>query len=38
MHVSALIEIALLLFVLTLTLNALARLIVWTATRRFSKA
>jgi phosphate transport system permease protein len=38
MHVSALIEIALLLFVLTLALNALARLIVWTTTRRFSKA
>jgi phosphate transport system permease protein len=38
MHVSALIEIALLLFLVTLILNALARLIVWTATRRFSKA
>jgi phosphate transport system permease protein len=38
MHVSALIEIALLLFLVTLVLNALARLIVWTATRRFSGA
>jgi phosphate transport system permease protein len=37
-HTSALIEIALLLFLITLVLNALARLTVWTVTRRFSKA
>jgi phosphate transport system permease protein len=38
LHVSALVEIALLLFLVTVVLNALARLIVWTATRRFSNA
>jgi phosphate transport system permease protein len=37
MHISALIEIALLLFLVTIVLNFLARLIVWTATRRFSQ-
>ena len=36
MHISALIEIALVLFLLTLILNALARLIVWSITRKFS--
>jgi phosphate transport system permease protein len=36
MHVSALIEIALVLFLVTLILNALARLIVWSVTRRFT--
>jgi phosphate transport system permease protein len=36
MHISALIEIALLLFLVTIVLNALARLIVWSVTRRFA--
>ena len=35
MYTSALIEIALVLFVVTVVLNALARLIVWSVTRRF---
>jgi phosphate transport system permease protein len=35
MYTSALIEIALVLFVMTIILNALARLIVWSVTRRF---
>ena len=35
MYTSALIEIALVLFVLTIVLNALARLVVWSVTRRF---
>lgn len=35
LHVSALIEIAFLLFIITVTLNVLARLIVWSVTRRF---
>jgi phosphate transport system permease protein len=35
LHVSALIEIAFLLFLITIVLNALARLIVWSVTRRF---
>jgi phosphate transport system permease protein len=35
LHVSALIEIAFLLFLITILLNALARLIVWSVTRRF---
>ncbi len=35
LHVSALIEIALLLFVVTVILNGLARLIVWSVTRKF---
>lgn len=38
LHVSALIEIALLLFVVTVILNGLARLIVWSVTRRFRPA
>jgi phosphate transport system permease protein len=37
MHVSALIEIALLLFLVTVILNAMARLIVWSVARRFSQ-
>jgi phosphate transport system permease protein len=37
LHVSALIEIAFLLFLLTVALNGLARLIVWSVTRRFSQ-
>ena len=37
MHQSALIEIALLLFAVTVTLNALARVIVWSVTRRFAR-
>jgi phosphate transport system permease protein len=36
MHISALIEIALLLFLVTIVLNALARMIVWSVTRRFA--
>jgi len=35
MYTSALIEIAFVLFVMTIVLNALARLIVWSVTRRF---
>jgi phosphate transport system permease protein len=35
MYTSALIEIALVLFVVTIILNALARIIVWSVTRRF---
>ncbi len=35
MYTSALIEIALVLFAMTIVLNALARLIVWSVTRRF---
>jgi phosphate transport system permease protein len=35
MYTSALIEIALVLFVMTIVLNALARLVVWSVTRRF---
>ncbi len=35
LHVSALVEIGLLLFVVTIILNALARLIVWSVTRKF---
>ncbi len=35
LYVSSLIEIALILFVVTVLLNALARLIVWSTTRRF---
>jgi phosphate transport system permease protein len=38
MHVSALTEIALVLFVITLVLNMAARLIVWSVTRRFKTA
>jgi phosphate transport system permease protein len=38
MHLSALIEIALVLFAVTIVLNALARLIVWSVTRRFAAA
>lgn len=37
MYTSALIEIALVLFVVTVILNALARLIVWSFTRRFAQ-
>jgi phosphate transport system permease protein len=36
MHVSALIEIAFLLFIVTIVLNALARFTVWSVTRRFA--
>jgi len=36
MYTSALIEIALVLFVVTVLLNAIARLIVWSFTRRFA--
>lgn len=36
LYSSALIEIALLLFIVTLILNALARIIVWSVTRRFT--
>jgi phosphate transport system permease protein len=35
MYTSALIEIAFVLFVMTIVLNALARLVVWSVTRRF---
>jgi len=35
MYTSALIEIALVLFAMTIVLNALARFIVWSVTRRF---
>ncbi len=35
MYTSALIEVAFVLFVLTIVLNALARLVVWSVTRRF---
>jgi phosphate transport system permease protein len=38
LYVSSLIEIALLLFGITLVLNVLARLIVWSTTRRFASA
>ena len=38
MYLSALIEIALVLFVVTMILNVLARLIVWSVTRNFSAA
>jgi phosphate transport system permease protein len=38
MYVSSLIEIALLLFIVTVILNALARGIVWTTTRKFKTA
>ena len=38
MYTSALIEIALVLFVVTVILNALARLIVWSFTRRFARS
>jgi len=38
MYTSALIEIALLLFIVTIILNAAARLIVWSVTRKFSAA
>jgi phosphate transport system permease protein len=34
MYISALIEIALLLFIITIIVNMLARLLVWSATRR----
>jgi len=37
LHVSALIEIAFLLFLITVALNGLARLIVWSVTRRFAQ-
>ena len=36
MYTSALIEVALVLFIVTLILNALARLIVWSVTRRYA--
>ncbi len=36
-YVSSLIEIALLLFVLTVILNAIARLIVWSVTKKYNK-
>jgi phosphate transport system permease protein len=38
MYTSALIEIAFVLFVMTIILNALARIIVWSVTRRFKTA
>ncbi len=38
MYVSSLIEIALILFVLTVLLNAAARLIVWSVTKKFKNA
>lgn len=38
MYVSALIEIAFVLFIVTMILNVLARLIVWSVTRNFSEA
>ena len=38
MHVSALVEIALLLFLVTVALNGLARAIVWSVTRRFPQS
>ncbi len=37
LHVSALIEIAFLLFIITVTLNVLARIVVWSVTRRFPR-
>ena len=38
LYVSSLIEIALLLFVLTVILNAIARLIVWSVTKKYYKS
>ncbi|MGE5682788.1 MAG: phosphate ABC transporter permease subunit PstC [Bacillota bacterium] len=38
LYTSALIEIALLLFILTLILNAAARLVVWSVTKKYGKA
>lgn len=35
LYISALVEIALLLFIITIILNALARLVVWSVTRKF---
>jgi phosphate transport system permease protein len=37
-HLSALIEIALLLFVITMILNSFARLIVWSVTKKYKVA
>ena len=37
LYISSLIEIALLLFVLTVILNAIARLIVWSVTKKYYK-
>ncbi|MCU7496421.1 MAG: phosphate ABC transporter permease subunit PstC [Ignavibacteria bacterium] len=37
LYTSALIEIALLLFIMTFLLNAVARLVVWSVTRKYSK-
>jgi phosphate transport system permease protein len=38
LYVSSLIEIALLLFVMTMILNAIARLIVWSVTKKYNRA
>ncbi len=38
LYVSSLIEIALILFVVTIILNACARLIVWSVTKKFQTA
>jgi phosphate transport system permease protein len=38
LYISSLIEIALLLFVLTVILNAFARLIVWGVTKKYYKS
>jgi phosphate transport system permease protein len=37
LHTEALIEIALVLFLMTLVLNLIARLLVWQTTRKFLK-
>jgi phosphate transport system permease protein len=37
-HLSALIEIALILFIITMVLNAFARLVVWSVTRKYKAA
>jgi phosphate transport system permease protein len=37
-YVSALIEIALLLFIITIILNSIARLVVWSVTKKYKTA
>jgi len=37
LYLSSLIEIALLLFILTIVLNSLARLVVWSVTKKYVK-
>ena len=38
LYISSLIEIALILFIITIILNAIARLIVWGVTKKYSGA